>query len=202
MVLAGLGLNSAEVLLLRNQCSTEHVSDEVATSTEPLSKPVACPAGVCLLVAASSFFTASESNVREFWGDGSGRFGFEFCLGSAVSQPCSTEHVSDDVATSTQPFSKPVACPAGVCLLVVASSFFRASESNVSHFYAGWFWQVWAWILLGSAVSQPCSTEPLADEVATSTEPLAKPVACLGGVSLLVVASFFFRASESNVREF
>ena len=36
----------------------------VATSTEPLSKPVACPAGVCLL--ASSFFTASESNVREF----------------------------------------------------------------------------------------------------------------------------------------
>ena len=91
-------------------------------------------------------------------------------MGSAVSQPCSTEHVSDDVATSTQPFSKPVACPAGVCLLVVASSFFRASESNVSHFYAdgsGRFGPESCW---GSAVSQPCSTEPLADEGATSTE--------------------------------
>ena len=27
--------------------------------------------------------------------------------------------------------------------------FFRPSESNVRQFYGGWFWQVWAWILLG-----------------------------------------------------
>ena len=45
-------------------------------------------------------------------------------------------------------------------ILVVASSFvcgciassfcfFRPSERNVRQFYGGWFWQVWAWILLG-----------------------------------------------------
>ena len=27
--------------------------------------------------------------------------------------------------------------------------FFRPSERNVREFYGGWFWQVWAWILLG-----------------------------------------------------
>ena len=39
----------------------------------------------------------------------------------------------------------------GFALLVVASSFcfFRQSERNVREFYGGWFWQVWAWILLG-----------------------------------------------------
>ena len=39
----------------------------------------------------------------------------------------------------------------GFSLLVVASSFcfFRPSERNVREFYGGWFWQVWAWILLG-----------------------------------------------------
>jgi len=60
MVLAGWGLNPAEVLLLRNQCSTEHVSDEVATSTEPLAKPVACLGGVSLLAVASSFGRQKE----------------------------------------------------------------------------------------------------------------------------------------------
>ena len=42
-------------------------------------------------------------------------------------------------------------CIAGVSLLVVAwcFSFFRPSERNVRQFYGGWFWQVWAWILLG-----------------------------------------------------
>ena len=70
--------------------------------------------------------------------------------------------------TSTELLSKPVACPAGVSLLVVA-------------------------LLV---------QEPVADQVATSTEPFAKPVPCPAEVSLLVVASFFFRVSESDVREF
>ena len=65
---------------------------------------------------------------------GSGSFGLESCWVSAVSEPRSTELLSDEGATSTELLSKPVACPAGVCLLVVASSFFRASESNVREF--------------------------------------------------------------------
>ena len=57
---------------------------------------------------------------------GSGSFGLESCWVSAVSEPRSTELLLDEEATSTE---LPVACPAGVCLLVVASSFFRAPES-------------------------------------------------------------------------
>ena len=58
--------------------------------------------------------------VGTFTGDGFGRFGLESCWGSAVSDPRSTELLSDEGATSTELLSKPVACPAGVSLLVVA----------------------------------------------------------------------------------
>ena len=110
-----------------------------------------------------------KATLGTFTGDGSGRFGLESCWGSAVSEPRSTELLSDEGATSTELLSKPVACPAGVSLLVVALlgflclwlhcgciagvsllvvassfSFFRPSERNVRHFYGGWFWQVWA----------------------------------------------------------
>ena len=87
-----------------------------------------------------------NATLGSFTGDGFGRFGLESCWGSAVSEPGSTELLSDEGATSTELLSKPVACPAGVSLLVVASSFFffRPSERNVRQFYGGWFWQVWA----------------------------------------------------------
>ena len=104
---------------------TEFLSDEGATSTEPVSKPVPCPAGVSLLVVASlhhlSFSLGRQkATLESFKGDGSGRFGLESCWGSAVSEPRSTELLSDEGATSTELLSKPVACPAGVSLLVVA----------------------------------------------------------------------------------
>ena len=68
MILAGLGLNPAGVLLFRNHALRSSFRTKGQTSTELLSKPVACPAEVSLLVVASafSFFRASESDVREF----------------------------------------------------------------------------------------------------------------------------------------
>ena len=140
-----------------------------------------CTAGVSLLVVALLGFLClwlhhlslslgrQNATLGSFTGDGSGRFGLESCWGSAVSEPRSTELLSDEGATSTQLLSKPVACPAGVSLLVVALlgflclwlhcgciagvsllvvessfSFFRPSERNARQFYGGWFWQVWA----------------------------------------------------------
>ena len=68
MILAGLGLNPAAVLLFWNHALRSSFRTKGQTSTELLSKPVACPAEVSLLVVASafSFFRASESDIREF----------------------------------------------------------------------------------------------------------------------------------------
>ena len=91
-----------------------------------------CTAGVSLLVVALLGFLClwlhdlslslgrQNATLGSFTGDGSGRFGLESCWGSAVSEPRSTELLSDEGATSTELLSKPVACPAGVSLLVVA----------------------------------------------------------------------------------
>ena len=47
-----------------------------------------------------------------FTGDGSSRFGLESCCYSAGSEPRSTELLSDEGATSTELFSKPMVCTA------------------------------------------------------------------------------------------
>ena len=119
------GLESCWGSAVSQPRSTELLSDEGATSTELLSKPVACPAGVSLLAVASlhhlSFSLGRQkATLESFKGDGSGRFWLESCWGSAVSEPRSTKLLSDEGATSTELLSKPVACPAGVSLLVVA----------------------------------------------------------------------------------
>ena len=74
-----------------------------------------------------------KATLGSFLEDGSGRFGLESCWGSPVSEPCSTEFLADEVATSTE--STPRSC---------IFFFFRALESNVRQFFGGWFWQVWA----------------------------------------------------------
>ena len=102
-------------------CSKEFLADEVASSTG------AAPGNG---IIASSFFRASERNVRHFSTE----------LLGAVSELCSREFFADEVATSTE------AAPGNG---IIASSFFRASERNVRHFCGRWFSQVWAWILLG-----------------------------------------------------
>ena len=165
------------------------------------------------LQAMASLHHLSLGLQNATWGTFAGgcfrRFGLESCWGSAVSQPrstellgavsepCSREFFADEVATSTE------AAPGNG---IIASSFFRASERNVRHFCGRWFSQVWACILLGfccfattlytellGAVSELCSKEFFADEVATSTE------AAPGNG---IIASSFFRASERNVRHF
>ena len=146
-----------------------------------------CTAGVSLLVVALLWFLClwlhhlslssgrPNATLGTFTGGGSGRFGLESCWGSADSEPRSTELLSDEVATSTEPLSKPVPCHAGVSLLVVASSSFslgrqKATLKSFKGDGSGRFGLESCW---GSAVSQPCSTELLSDEVATSTEPVS-----------------------------
>ena len=84
MVLAGLGLNPAGVLPFRNRALQSSFRTKGATSTELLSKPVACPAGVSLIVVASlhhlSFSLGRQkATLESLKGDGSGRFGLESC---------------------------------------------------------------------------------------------------------------------------
>ena len=43
----------------------------------------------------------------------------------------------------------------------LSSSFFRASESNVRHFFDGWFWLVGLESCWGFPVSDACGTVPL-----------------------------------------
>ena len=127
-------------------------------------------------------------------GDGSGRFGLESCWGSAVKEPCSTEFLADEVATSTE------STPGSLHHLSLGRQ--KATLGSFLGDGSGRFGLESCW---GSAVSQPCSTELLVDEVAASMELLSKPVPCPAGVSLFwmhrplqAVASSFFRASESS----
>ena len=45
-----------------------------------------------------------KATLGTFGGTDFGRFGLESCWGSAVSQPCSTEHLADELAPSTGRF--------------------------------------------------------------------------------------------------
>ena len=82
--------------------------------------------------------------------------GLESCWGFPVSHACPTEPFDEELASAWGLNPRVLRA----LILVVASSFvcgciassfcfFRPSERNVGQFYGGWFWQVWAWILLG-----------------------------------------------------
>ena len=124
-------------------CSREFFADDVATSTE------AAPGNG---IIASSFFRASERNVRQFCG----RW-FSQVWGWILLRFC---------CFATTLYWAPWGCFGAMLQRVLcgwsgyfhggrsrqwhhASSFFRASERNVRHFCGRWFSQVWAWILLG-----------------------------------------------------
>ena len=212
MVFAGLGLNPAGVLLFRNHALLSS-SGRFRSYAPESSLRMKWPLPRRPLQAMASLHHLSlglqNATLGTFAGVGFRRFGLESCWGSAVSQPrttellgavselCSREFLADEVATSTG------AAPGNG---IIASSFFRSSERNVRHFcgrlvFAGLGLNP-AW---GSAVSQPrttellgavselCSREFLADEVATSTG------AAPGNG---IIASSFFRSSERNVRHF
>ena len=124
-------------------CSREFFADEVATSTE------AAPGNG---IIASSFFRASERNVRHFCGRWFSQVWAWILLGFCCFATTHywapwgcfgamlREFLADEVATSTE------AAPGNG---IIASSFFRASERNARQFCGRWFSRVWAWILLG-----------------------------------------------------
>ena len=128
MVLAGLGLNPAGVLPFRNHALQSSFRTKGQTSTELLSKHVLV-GFLCLRLHHFSL-GRQKATLESFKGDGSGRFGLESCWGSAVSEPRSTELLSDEGAdfhgaafqTCGMSFWGFFACgcTAGVSLLVVA----------------------------------------------------------------------------------
>ena len=108
-----------------------------------------------------------KATLGSFLGDGSGRFGLESWWGSPVSEPCSTEFLADDkVATSTEP------TPGSCHHLSLGRQ--KATLGSFLEDGSGRFGLESCW---GPAVSEPCSTEFLADEVATSTE--STPGSCI-----------------------
>ena len=130
MVLAGLGLNSAWVLLFRNHAPRSTFQTTWPLPHSPFPNLWHVLLGfVCLWLHHLSL-GRQKATLVTFTRDGSGRFGHESCWGSAVSQPCSTEPLADEVATSTEPLAKPVACLGGVSLLAVASSFGRQKQKR------------------------------------------------------------------------
>ena len=83
----------------------------------------------------------------------------------------------------------------------LSSSFFRASKSNVRHFFDGWFWRVGLESCWGFPVSDAgcmLNGAPRSPKISIST----LPVRWCQAVTLAFLHLSFFRASESNVRQF
>ena len=116
-------------------------------------------------IIASSFFRALERNVRQFCGRWFSQVWAWILLGysclqprstellGAVSELCSREFFAGAVATSTE------AAPGNG---IIASSFFRAQNATLGTFAGIGFRRFGLESCWGSAVSQPCSTEPQA----------------------------------------
>ena len=187
MVLAGLGLNPAGVLPFRNALYRapwgcfgtsfrEFLADEVATSTEPTPGSG---------IIASSFFRASERNVRQFYG---GWFWQVWGLNPAGVLPFRNHAPESSLRTKWPLPGSPLQAVASLYHLSLGRQ--NATLGSFTGDGSGRFGLESCW---GSAVSEPCSREFLADEVATSRESTA-------GSGIIV--SSFFRASERNVRQF
>ena len=150
-----------------------------------------------------------NATLGSFTGDGFGRFGLESCWGFPVSDACPTEPFDEELASAWGLNPRVLRA----LILVVASSFvcgciassfcfFRPLKRNVRHFYGGWFWQVWAWILLGF----PCFARMLHRALwrgiafRLRLESSRSSGLDLGGC---IASSFcFFRPLKRNVRHF
>ena len=148
------GLESCWGFSVSDACSTEPFDEEVASAwILAFFGPWSWWLHHLLFVGAlHGFFRPSERNVRQFYGGW-------FCLNPAgVSLVACMPHRALWLSAWGL---NPRVLRALILeswwlhhlLFVVALHhlfcFFRPSERNVRQFYGGWFWQVWAWILLG-----------------------------------------------------
>ena len=178
-------------------CSREFFADEVATSTE------AAPGNG---IIASSFFRASKRNVRQFCGRWFSQVWAWILLGFPNHALLNSLGLFRSYAPKSSLRMKwPV--PRGPLQAMASLHHLSLGPQNATldTFAGGCFRRFGLESCWGSAVSQPrstellgavselCSREFFADEVATSTE------AAPGNG---IIASSFFRASERNVRHF
>ena len=163
MVLAGLGLNPAGVSLFRMHAP----QSPLTRNWLPLEASVLAFFGPwswwlhhLLFVVALHHLSVSlgrqNATLGSFTAHGFGRFGLESCWGSPVSDACPTE-----------PFDEELASAWGLnprvfghwswwlhhLLFVVTLHHLSVSlgrqNATLGSFTGEWFWQVWAWILLG-----------------------------------------------------
>ena len=157
-----------------------------------------------------------NATLGSFTGDGFGRFGLESCWGFLVSDACPAKPFWRGIGFRLRLESSRfralilVVAASFVCGCIASSfCFFRPSERNVRQFYGGWFWQVWAWILLGF----PCfGCVPHRALWRGIGFPLRLESSRFRALILVVASSFvcgyiassfcFFRPAERNVRQF
>ena len=160
-----------------------------------------------------------NATLGSFTADGFGKFGLESCWGFPVSDACPTEPFDEELASAWGLNPRVLRA----LILVVASSFVcgciassfcfsRPSERNVRHFYGGWFWQVWAWVLLGfpcfacmphRALWRGIGFRLRLESSRSSGLDLGILVVASSSVCGCIASSFcFFRPSERNVRHF
>ena len=157
-----------------------------------------------------------NATLGSFTGDGFGRFGLESCWGFPVSDACPTKPFWRGIGFRLRLESSRFRA----LILVVASSFvcgyiassfcfFRPSERNVRQFYGGWFWQVWAWILLGfpcfGCVPHRALWRGIGFRLRLESSRFRALILVVASsfVCGCIASSFcFFRPSERNVRQF
>ena len=163
MVLAGLGLNPAGVSLFRMHAP----QSPLTRNWLPLEASVLAFFGpwswwlhhllFCGCIASSfCFFRPSERNVRQFYGAWFWQVWAWILLGfpcfGCVPHRALWRGIGFRLRLESSRFRALILVVASsfVCGYITSSfCFFRPSERNVRQFYGAWFWQVWAWILLG-----------------------------------------------------
>ena len=157
-----------------------------------------------------------NATLGSFTGDGFGRFGLESCWGFPVSDACPAKPFWRGIGFRLRLESSRfralilVVAASFVCGCIASSfCFFRPSERNVRQLYGGWFWQVWAWILLGFPCFGCVPHRALWRGVGFR---LRLESSRFRALILVVASSFvcgyiassfcFFRPAERNVRQF
>ena len=157
-----------------------------------------------------------NATLGSFTGDGFGRFGLESCWGFPVSDACPTKPFWRGIGFRLRLESSRfralilVVAASFVCGCIASSfCFCRPAERNVRQFYGGWFWQVWAWILLGfpcfGCVPHRALWRGIGFRLRLESSRFRALILVVASsfVCGCIASSFcFFRPSERNVRQF